>query len=235
METVMISAAVTSSRWLKLAAMLGSAVVLAAASGCGSGKSEKTEEQKAPEPTATAQNASGPDIDLNCVVEHLQNPPESFHYSFHKTGDNFLQEDADVTPQTIEGSFKNDDFTNTVRGVRSDEDSWHMAWGSLMGIGSLASSFALVHSTSAEVREASESMNGYDTVRFSIDTSRATPEEAALYKSTLGAGGFEKGMVWVTSAGCPVKITLDEEIAANDGSVSKTHYEEAMVKVAQTN
>jgi len=52
-----------------------------------------------------------------------------------------------------------------------------------------------------------------------------------LYNSVLGPGGSEKGTVWVTSQGCPVRIVLDEELHAKDGSLlGKAHYEEMMVK-----
>jgi hypothetical protein len=53
-------------------------------SGCNSAPSrmaDRTSEspQKSVE---TAKNVAGPDIDLNCVINHIQNPPESFHYAF---------------------------------------------------------------------------------------------------------------------------------------------------------
>jgi hypothetical protein len=74
-------------------------------------------------------------------------------------------------------------------------------------------------------------VNGYNTVKFSIDTTRSAPSEQALYRSVLGPGGSEKGNVWVTSRGCPVRIALDEELHANDGSLlGKAHYEESIIK-----
>ena len=73
-------------------------------------------------------------------------------------------------------------------------------------------------------------MNGYDTIRYSIDTARGDAAEAGLYRATLGAGGFEKGMAWVTAQGCPVKLSLDSEMHLNNGTVDTVHYEIAMVK-----
>jgi hypothetical protein len=74
-------------------------------------------------------------------------------------------------------------------------------------------------------------VNSYDTVKYSIDTARGSPTEQALYKSILGPGGSEKGAVWVTSQGCPVRIVLDEELFSQDGTLTgKSHYEEAMIK-----
>lgn len=71
------------------------------------------------EPTAVALNTTGPGIDLNCVVDHIQNPPEAFHYSYKWNGDRFLDQEVDVTPQTVDGTAKrnssgNGDITNTL-------------------------------------------------------------------------------------------------------------------------
>jgi hypothetical protein len=71
------------------------------------------------------------------------------------------------------------------------------------------------------VREGTAKVNGYDAIRYSIDTARSSAAESALYRSTLGPGGFERGTVWVTSPGCPVKFSLDSEMHLNDGSVQK--------------
>ena len=175
-----------------------------------------------------AKDSANPDIDLNCVVDHIQNPPESFHYAFKAESDNPWEEEADVTPQRIDGSFSNSSlptpqqFHGTPREVSSN----------LMAIGRMASLFATVRNTSAVVNETAEKgVNGYNTVKYSIDTARGTATEQALYKSILGPGGSEKGSVSVTSQGCPVRIVLDEELHSQDGSlVGKAHYEEAMIK-----
>jgi hypothetical protein len=186
----------------------------------GSGSPQKS--------VGTAKRSTDPDIDLNCVVDHIQNPPESFHYAFKAESDNPWQEEADVTPQQIDGSFSNStlskpqQFHGTPREVSSN----------LMAIGRMASLFATVRNSSAVVNEGAQNgVNSYDTIKYSIDTARGTATEQVLYKSILGPQGFEKGAVWVTSQGCPVRIVLDEELHSEDGSVAgKTHYEEAMIK-----
>lgn len=176
---------------------------------------------------ASATNSAGPDIDLNCVVRHIQNPPESFHYSFSDASENAWQEEAEVTPQNIDGSFMNNflpkrqEFHGPPQQVSSN----------LMAIGRMASIFSTVHMTSAVVNQGTEKKNGYDTVKFSIDTARGNSTEQKLFNSILGPGGFEKGYVWVTSQGCPVQIALDEELHKKDGSaLGKAHYEEAMTR-----
>ncbi len=186
----------------------------------GSGSAQKN--------LSPAKSSAGPDIDLNCVIDHIQNPPESFHYAFKAESDNPWEEQADVTPQQIDGSFSNSSlptpqqFHGTPREVSSN----------LMAVGRMASLFATVRNTSAVVNEGPETgVNSYNTVKYSIDTARGTATEQTLYKSILGPQGFEKGSVWVTAQGCPVRIVLDEELHSKDGSLAgKTHYEEAMIK-----
>ncbi len=169
-------------------------------------------------------------IDLNCVMDHIQNPPGNFHYSYRKDSSNPVAEEADITPQTIDGSFTNGSGSHPIHGVKSDSQSWQGAWTGLMGIAGMSSAVALVKSGSVIQSEGAEKVNGYDTTKYSIDTSRADTTEQGLYRSTLGSGGFEKGTWWVTADGCPVKLSLDSELHSNNGSVEKLHYEEAMVQ-----
>jgi hypothetical protein len=197
--------------------------------GCNS-ESPKTTEHKPPigQQNEKATSNTAPPIDLNCVMNHIQNPPESFHYRFKNESSDPWAEEADVTPQRIDGSFSNSSlpapqqFHGTPQEVSSN----------LMAIGQMSSIFATVRNTSAVVNEGTEGgVNGYSTVKYSIDTAHGTPTERALYKSVLGPGGSEKGTVWVTLQGCPVRILLDEELHSKDGNVlGNAHYEEAMVR-----
>lgn len=229
METAVNPKGKFLSRWWIYPA---TSFLLLAASGCNSRSSQRKAEEKAAgqNPPSAAQSTSGPGIDLNCVIDHIQNPPEAFHYSYKKDGANAVSQEADISPDTIDGSMKNGDFSRTFHGVHSDQQSWQGAWTSLTGISGMSSTIALVNHGSAMVREGTEKMNGYDTIRYSIDTARGNAAEAGLYRSTLGDGGFEKGTAWVTSQGCPVKLSLDSEMHLRDGSVDKIHYEVEMIK-----
>jgi len=200
---------------------------LGALLGCNSASSKPLKTPSAAEPFTAAKNSDGSDIDLNCIVRHIQSPPESFHYSFNDVSDNAWQEDAEVTPQNIDGSF-----TNSFLPARQQfHGPPQQVSSNLMAIGRMASIFSTVHSTSAVVNQGAEKKNGYDTVKFSIDTARGNNAEQGLFKTVLGPGGFERGNVWVTSQGCPIQITLDEEIHRKDGSTAgKAHYEEAMTR-----
>jgi hypothetical protein len=215
-------------------ALIGDCVVLLSAlislSGCNSDRPKAVDlsSESVQKSLGTGKNNTAPDIDLNCVISHIQNPPESFHYFFKAQSDNPWEEEADVTPQRINGSFSNrslpepQQFHGTPRETASN----------LMAIGRMASLFAPVRNTSAMLKEGEEeSVNRYNAIKYSIDTARGTPTEQSLYTSILGPGGSERGTVWVTSQGCPVRIVLDEELHAKDGTLlGKAHYEEAMVK-----
>ena len=100
----------------------------------------------------------------------------------------------------------------------------------LSAISGMASTFALIRNADSNRREGTESVNGFDTIRYSVDTTRSGSVEAGLYRATLGPGGFEKGTVWVTAQGCPVKFALDVETHLKDGSTDHDHYEEAIIR-----
>lgn len=210
--------------------MLFLGVLLLTISGCKSGQSsanndsKRVAESQRPKTAATAPN---PAWDLNCVYERLQNPPDSFHYTYKH---NDVAWEADVTPSTIDGARTAPDGVRPIHGVNSDMDSWHGAWMNLSAISGMSSTFALVRNAESNVREGTESVNGFDTIRYSVDTTRSGTVEAGLYRATLGTGGSEKGTVWVTAQGCPVKFGIDVEMHLNDGRVEHDHYEEAIIR-----
>ena len=218
--------------------LIAAASVIAAlliAPACKSSSGSKNAIGNAPQPAATkannaANSGSGPGIDLNCVVDHLQNPRESFHYLYKKDSSNPVHQEADVSPQTIDG-FRTqfDGSQQPLHATRSDQQSWQMALVGLTGISGMSSTVAMINHNSAMQRESDGGqVNGYDTIHYSIDTARFSATERQML---LSPGEFEKGDAWVTSTGCPVKLTLDSELHNKDGSlIEKLHYEEAIVK-----
>lgn len=216
------------SLWWALAIACLLSLSLAGCTGRAKGRDVESARSKEGGPAARESASRG--IDLNCVMDHIQNPPGNFHYSYKKDSSNPVAEEADITPQTINGTFTNGSGSHPIHGVKSDIQSWQGAWTGLMGISGMSSAVALVKSGSVIQSEGAEKVNGYDTTKYSIDTARADTAEQGLYRSTLGSGGFEKGTWWVTADGCPVKLSLDSELHSNNGSVEKLHYEEAMVQ-----
>ncbi len=194
--------------------------------------SSSTERHKEKSASSTAPRNGGDfDLNLNCVIDSIQNPTESFHYSYKKDDpDNPVAQQADITPNTIDGTATNSGGTRTFKGVKSDRESWQSAWTNLMGISGMSSTIATVNHSSAMVRGSKGQINGYEAVQYSIDTSQGNAAELGLYKVTLGDGGFEKGTAWVNAKGCPVSLSLDSEMHLNNGTVSRQHYEIQMIK-----
>ncbi|HMK20927.1 MAG TPA: hypothetical protein VK466_01250, partial [Terriglobales bacterium] len=50
---------------------------------CNSSRSKTLDPAPGPQQkgAGTVKESTGPDIDLNCVIDHIQNPSESFHYA----------------------------------------------------------------------------------------------------------------------------------------------------------
>jgi hypothetical protein len=182
------------------------------------------------------QAKNDPGLDLNCVYEHLKNPPESFHYLYRKdASDGFnVHQEADFTPQTVDGFRLQPDGTKQpIHASHSDPSGWQAALAGLTGISGMAGTVSTFNNSSAVQRESDGGqVNGYQTIHYSIDTARwdATTRQM-LGNFALGPGGFDKGDVWVNSEGCPVKLALDDEMHKKDGGLlGKTHYEEAMIR-----
>src|ERR1041385_3920826 len=117
-----------------------SLLVVTIAAGCSSkSQSKSTGEQgekgKTAQNAAAGQSSSNPGIDLQCVMDRIQNPSESFHYLYKKDSTNPVHQEADVTPQSIDG-FRVDvsGEQHALHAQRSDPQSWQSAWTGLMGI-----------------------------------------------------------------------------------------------------
>ena len=202
---------------------------------CTSKSSKQAEQGSASEhqPAAAGQHAADPGITLECIYDHLQNPPESFHYVYKKDATDHVDQEADITPQTIEGFRRQfDGSIQPLHAVRSDRQSWQNALAGLTAVSGMSSAIALVHNGSALKRESDGGLvNGYETIHYSIDTARWDDTERKMLGSTIGSGGFEKGEAWVTAQGCPVKLSLDAELHQRDGSLlERIHYEVSMIK-----
>jgi hypothetical protein len=87
-----------------------------------------------------------------------------------------------------------------------------------------------IKSKSSVVRERAEPMNGYQTTKYSIDTTSTNSSDLRAYEAFFGLGSYEKGTIWVTADGCPVKLILDEGTKKTNGNVDKNHFEMDMIK-----
>lgn len=221
---------------LKLTTSCLSGVLLGGMGACNSSPSKAAKQAPTQVQSNAAAGSGGPDLDLNCVYDHLKSPPESFHYFYKKADSNGfnVDQEADFTPQTIDGFRVQPDGTHQpLHAVSSDSSGWQAALAGLTGISGMAGTVATFNHSSAMKREPDGgTVNGYQTIHYSIDTARwDETTRQMLGNFALGPGGFDKGDVWVTSVGCPVKLVLDDEMHKKDGSLlDKVHYEESMVK-----
>lgn len=212
--------------------LCGAAVlVLAALVGCGfssSGTNPASATAKPPEFVAAPAKigSDNPGINLQCDADHIRKAPAPFHWSYGKIVPPLTNADweADITPDSITGTFIDSSGKRAIHGRRSDGTSWNTAV-SVLTAPLPASTFALVTNSPATVRTGAENVNGENTIKYAIDTTRATGGEAGLIKSVLGSNGFIKGAAWVTQEGCPVKFVLDVAQHNADGTVRKEHYE----------
>lgn len=202
--------------------MLGLALVVTSA--CNSSSGSKS--------AAAAADGPGSHMDVLCIGDRINNPPESFHYSYkYSDMSGSAQKDADITPQVMDITIKDQSGSHSFHGVRSNEASWNSAVVDLSNLNMTAMSSRLdsLNNTSAIVRHSSEPMNGYDTTKYSIDTTNASSSDRQQFETLFGAGSFEKGTAWVPADGCVAKIVLDEAVQIN-GGLKNAHYEIQRIK-----
>lgn len=212
------------------------ALALLAAFGCSShAKSNDTNPGSAAadgNQAATSSNAAT-HVDVMCIGDRINNPPEAFHYSFRYTDASAtVGEEADITPQAMDITIKDKSGSHSYHGVRADETSWGQAVLDLssLKVTVMSSRLDQLNGTSALTPQGAEAINGYQTVKYAIDTTRASASDQKNYQALLGKGSFEKGTVWVPADGCAVKLVLDEGSAQSNGSVETAHYEIARMR-----
>jgi hypothetical protein len=169
---------------------------------------------------------------MNCVGNHIESPPEAFHYSYKSTVGGSVGKEAEITPQSMDVTIQDKYGSHKYRGVRSDEASWNSAVLNLSGSGVTAMSARIdsIKDKSAVVHAGAEPRNGYQTTKYSIDTTNASSSDLRTYEAFFGSGSYEKGTIWITADGCPVKLILDEATKQANGSVDKDHFEIDMIK-----
>jgi hypothetical protein len=167
-----------------------------------------------------------------CLGERINNPPEAFHYSYkYSDASGSTSKEAEITPQTMDITIKDQSGAHAFHGVRSDEASWNSAVLDLSGLNLTAMSSRLdaLNDTSAITRQGTESLNGYDTTKYVIDSTQAGASDQQKFEFLFGKGAFEKGTVWVPADNCSVKLILDERTLLN-GNLKDAHYELARLR-----
>jgi hypothetical protein len=199
----------------------------------GSGCSSSTKSADAKEQSAAGRRDTGQKVDINCLGSHLENPPESYHYSFKSSDGKYaVDKEAEITPQTMDVTIQDNSGSRKFHGDRAKEGGWDGAMGDLTGSGLtvMTARVAFIEDSSALRRIGDEPMNGYNTTQYSIDTTSGNTSDARTFRTMFGAASYDKGTVWVGAGGCPVKLILDEVTQQNNGSIDKRHFEIAVSK-----
>jgi hypothetical protein len=219
----------TKTGQLAVILLVMSALALFAAPACNSNKTSTN----SGEGSSSGDSGSKAQIDTNCIGDHIETPPGAFHYSylFDDTQD-FVSKEADITPDAMQITIKDKFGAHSYHGVRSDSASWNSAVLSLLGSGltGMTARVQFVKDNSATRRTGTEETNGYQTTKYSIDTTNANPSDRQTFATLFGAGSYDHGTIWVAEDGCPVKLILDEARQRTNGVVEKAHYEIAVIR-----
>jgi hypothetical protein len=181
----------------------------------------------------SASSGAGGQIDVMCLGDRINNPPEPFHYSFkYADASNAVIKEADITPQAMDITTTDKSGSSKYHGVRSNEVSWDTAVLDLssLNITAMAARLGSISGSSAVASQGAESKNGYQTTKYAIDTGSANASDRKTYETLFGAGSFEKGTIWMGQDSCAVQLVLDEAAWQTNGSVEKRHFEMARSK-----
>ena len=130
-------------------------------------------------------------------------------------------------PVSIKQGMAETTITNHYK--RSDEVGWRTGGN---GIALGGTPWSLFVSKPTVTEAGTETINGFETVKYTIDTTHQT----AMDKAALLAAGRLKdynitGAAWETKdTKCVLQYNIDYEEDGNDGKVRKTHYEGSVSK-----
>ena len=112
---------------------------------------------------------------------------------------------------------------------RSDQSQWRMAATSLAQGGT---PWNLFLSKPTVNRIGAENLGGYDTVKYSVDTTHdSQTDKAALMMFAMLKDYNITGNAWILKdANCVLQYSLDYQEQSQDGKASQTHYEGTITK-----
>lgn len=125
-----------------------------------------------------------------------------------------------------------DGFAETTRTnhyTRADASGWRIGANGIV-LGTTPWNLFVQKPTVTQV--GTESIAGYDTVKYAVDTTHQTAlDKAALIMAASLKDYNITGTAWATKdTNCILQYAIDYEKTEKDGTVSKTHYEGAVTK-----
>jgi hypothetical protein len=136
-------------------------------------------------------------------------------------------DDPKSVVRTINNGYAEGTFINHY--TRSDQSQWRMA---ATGLAQGGTPWNLFVSKPSVHRAGNEDLNGYDTIKYSVDTTHdSQSDKAALMMFGKLKDYNITGNAWVLKdVNCVLQYSLDYEEQSKDGKASKTHYEGAITK-----
>jgi hypothetical protein len=216
---------------LRLDLIFLSALVFSAACGCSSSAKPGNVDPQTQGTSSDSSNDSH--IDVLCIGDRINAPAEAFHYSFkYADTSGWVNDEADVTPQTLDVTVKDKSGTHSFHAVRSNDESWGstVLVVSHLTLTAMSARLDSLNGTSSLKNQGAERVNNYQTTKYLIDTASANSSDKNTFETLFGKGSFEKGAIWMGQDGCVVKLVLDEQFPKTDGGDMKTHFELARIK-----
>lgn len=143
----------------------------------------------------------------------------------------FFEESSRFTdPKIVRREINNGVAVETVtnHATRSDGVSWR---GAVVSIAQGGTPWGLFIYKPTVSRVGDEAVNGFDTVKYAVDTTHesSTEKSAGLLRNL--ADYNITGTAWVLkSANCVLQYDITDEQTGTDGKVQKTHYEGTVTK-----
>jgi hypothetical protein len=234
-------------------------LLLLAAPACTSKDSKRTDEDKSNQSTRVT-NPLERQLDGGsyCVQTMTQGPPvaQPLHFSNKENesdgsskdfeadlvGDTFDRTINERHPATDEDRKFNADFpklatpinngfaesTRTIHYTRSDQSGWREGGN---GIALGGTPWGLFIFKPRVTRAGAETINGYDTIRYTVDTTHESELDKSAGLLRLLKDYNITGTAWaLKDANCVLQYNIDDERVGKDGKVSKTHYEGTVTK-----
>lgn len=135
--------------------------------------------------------------------------------------------DPKIITQEIHDGFADETVTNHIS--RSDEVGWR---GGVISIAQGGTPWGLFISKPPVSRIGTETINGYETTKYSVDTTHQGQSDKFALLMSSGMQDYNiTGTAWVLkNPSCVLQYDLDFNQTGKDGKVSKTHFEGTITK-----
>jgi hypothetical protein len=136
-------------------------------------------------------------------------------------------DDPKVIVRNITNGIEEETVTNHA--TRSDGVSWR---GVIVSVAHGGTPWNLFVSKPTVNRVGPETVNGYDTIKYTVDTTHDSQTDKAALMMLGHLQDYNiTGTAWVLKdANCVLQYSIDYQETGKDGKVSKTHYEGTITK-----